>query len=189
VDPRAERDAHLESVLIGGREPAAIVIRDYDRGWPARFSALRTRIQDALGTRALGIEHIGSTSVPGLAAKPIVDVLVTVTDVEDESAYAPALLAAAFPQRVREPGHRMFRTPERDAHVHVYQSGVPAVTDYLDLRDWLRESAQDRAQYASTKRALATRQWADMNDYADAKSDVIMAILTRARAWRSAIDR
>ncbi|MCZ2821303.1 GrpB family protein [Modestobacter sp. VKM Ac-2977] len=189
MDSSADRDAYLQSVLIGGREPVTIVVREYERGWPARFSVVRTRIRDALGARGLSIEHIGSTAVPELAAKPVVDVLVTVADVEDESAYAPALEAAGFPQRVREPGHRMFRTPERDVHIHVYQPDSPAVTDYLDLRDWLRQSAQDRNLYATTKRALAKQQWADMNDYADAKSDVIQAILTRARAWRSSGSR
>ncbi|GAB4079177.1 GrpB family protein [Modestobacter muralis] len=185
MDPRFDRDAHLRSVLIGGREQVTIVVQEYDPEWPARFSALRTRLHDALATQALDIEHIGSTAVPGLDAKPIVDVLVTVADVEDEPAYAPALEAAGFSQRVRESGHRMFRTPERDVHVHVYQPGAAAVTDYLDLRDWLRQSAHDRDLYATTKRALAARQWADMNDYADAKSDVITTILTRARVWRS----
>ena len=184
MDRGSDRDARLQTVLIGGREPAAIVIREYDPGWPERYREVRAQLRDALGARALGIEHIGSTAVPGLAAKPIIDVLVTVADVHDESAYAPALVAAGFPQRVREPGHRMFRTPERDVHVHVYQPRASAVTDYLDLRDWLRRSALDRTLYAETKRALATQQWADMNDYADAKSDVISAILTRARAWR-----
>ena len=189
MDAERDRDAYLQSVLIGGREPVAIVVRQYDPAWPARYSAVRARIQEALGLRALGIEHIGSTAVPGLAAKPIVDVLVTVADVEDEPAYAPALEAAGFPQRVREPGHRMFRTPERDVHVHVYRSDAPAVADYLDLRDWLRGSTQDRDLYAATKQALATQQWTDMNDYADAKTDVIAAILTRARAWRSSRGR
>jgi GrpB-like predicted nucleotidyltransferase (UPF0157 family) len=186
VDPTPNRDAHLESVLIGGREPVTVVVQDPDPEWPARFAVVRTRVRDALGDRALGIEHIGSTADPGLAAKPIVDVLVTVADVADEPAYAPALEAAGFPQRVREPGHRMFRTPGRDVHVHVYEPGAPAVTDHLDLRDWLRRSAQDRALYATTKRALASRQWADMNDYADAKTEVVGEILARARAWRSA---
>ncbi|MEU2351250.1 GrpB family protein [Modestobacter sp. NPDC049651] len=189
MDAAADRDAYLQSVLIGGREPVTIVVRDHDPEWPARFQAARDRIHDALGTRAVTIEHIGSTAVPGLAAKPIVDILVTVPDVDDESAYAPALEAAGFPQRVREPGHRMFRTPEHDVHIHVYEPDAQAVTDYLDLRDWLRQSAEDRARYAATKRELATRQWADMNDYADAKSDVIAATLGRARAWRSSIGR
>ena len=189
MDSSPDRDAYLQSVLIGGREPVTIVVREYDRGWPARFSEVRTCLRDALGARALSIEHIGSTAVAGVAAKPFVVDLVTVAEVEDESAYADALEAAGFPQRVREPGHRMFRTLDRDVHVHVYPPDAAAVTDYLDLRNWLRQSAQDRTLYAAAKRELATRQWADMNDYADAKSDVIQAILTRARTWRSSGSR
>ena len=79
----------------------------------------------------------------------------------------------------------MFRTPERDAHLHVYEPRAPAVQDYLDLRDWLRQSPSDRALYEATKRELAQREWSDMNDYADAKTDVVHAVLGRARAWRS----
>jgi GrpB-like predicted nucleotidyltransferase (UPF0157 family) len=92
---------------------------------------------------------------------------------------------AGFVLRVREPGHRMFRTPERDVHVHVYQHDAPTVTDLLDLRNWLRRAKADRELYAATKRELAQRTWLDMNDYADAKSEVIGAILARARTWRS----
>ncbi len=136
----------------------------------------------------LHIEHISSTAVPGLAAKPIVDVLLTVLDVEEEAAHAPALETAGFVLRVREPGHRMFRTPGRDVHVHVYGSDAPAVTDLLLLRDRLRRSAADRNLYAATKRDLAKREWSDMNDYADAKSEVIQQILARARSWRSPSD-
>jgi GrpB-like predicted nucleotidyltransferase (UPF0157 family) len=179
VDP--DRAAYLDAVLIGGREPAHVVVVDPDPSWPARFAVLRDRIRAALGPRALAVEHIGSTAVPGLAAKPIVDVLVTVADLDDEAGYAGALEAAGFPMRVREPGHRMFRTPERDVHVHVYEPGAPAVDAYLALRDHLRRSAADRELYAATKRELARRQWADVNDYADAKSDVITGILARAR--------
>jgi GrpB-like predicted nucleotidyltransferase (UPF0157 family) len=142
-----------------------------------------------LGASALRVEHIGSTSVPGLAAKPIVDVLVTVQDVEDEAAFVPALEREGFVLRVREPGHRMVRTPERDVHVHLYEPDHEAVSAYLDLRDWLRADAGDRALYETTKRRLATRTWTDMNEYADAKTDVVLAILGRARAWRAAQDR
>jgi GrpB-like predicted nucleotidyltransferase (UPF0157 family) len=182
-----ERAAYLDSVLIGGREPAEISVVNYDERWPVRFRELAERVRRALGERALGVEHIGSTSVPGLAAKPIVDVLLTVADVDDEAAYLPALESAGFPLRVREPGHRMVRTPARDVHVHVhvYEPDRPEVRDYLDLRDWLRVDAQDRELYAATKRRLARQRWADMNDYADAKTDVIAAILARARAWRA----
>ncbi len=180
-----ERDAYLDSVLIGGREPVTIVVRDYDPAWPDRFETLCARIADALGDHALDVQHIGSTSVPGLAAKPVIDILLTVVKIEAESDYAPSMYDAGFELRVREPGHRMFRTPERDVHVHVYEPTDQAVADYLDLRDWLRFDERDRALYASTKRELAQREWTDMNDYADAKSDVITQVLVRAREWRS----
>lgn len=128
------------------------------------------------------VEHIGSTSVPGLAAKPIVDVLVTVPDITDEAAYVVALVAAGYELRVREPGHRMLRTPERDVHVHVLEPDDPAGADYLVLRDQLRHDADDRSLYEQTKRRLAQQDWPDMNAYAEAKTDVIEAIKARGRA-------
>jgi GrpB-like predicted nucleotidyltransferase (UPF0157 family) len=179
-----DRDAYLDSVLIGGREPVAITVVDYDERWPRRFRDVAERVRQALGDDALGVEHIGSTSVPGLAAKPIVDVLLTVDDVSSEATYVPALTSAGFMLRVREPEHRMLRTPARDVHLHVYEPDRPEVRDYLDLRDWLRIDADDCELYAATKRRLARKQWADMNDYADAKTDVVRDVLVRARAWR-----
>ena len=140
-----ERGAYLDRVLIGGREPAEITVVDYDERWPVRFREVAERVRRALGEDALAVEHIGSTSVPGLAAKPIVDVLLTVADVGDEAAYVPALESAGFLLRVREPAHRMVRTPARDVPVHVYEPDRPEVRDYLDLRDWLRVDAEDRA--------------------------------------------
>ena len=184
-----ELDRDLDSVLIGGREPFTPVISDYDPAWPARFAELEVRIRSTLGDAALAIEHIGSTSVPQLAAKPIVDVLVVVADVEDESSYVRALEGAGLVLRVREARHRMFRTPERDVHVHVYPAGDQAIRDYLDLRDWLRVDESDRALYAGVKRDLAQRRWTDMNHYADAKTDVIRQVLGRAREWRTHADR
>ena len=180
-----EREAYLDRVLIGGRERAEISVVDYDERWPVRFREIAARVRRALGEDALAVEHIGSTSVPGLAAKPIVDVLLTVADVGDEAAYVPALESAGFPLRVREPVHRMVRTPAWDVHVHVYEPDRPEVRDYIDLRDWLRVNAEDRERYAATKRMLARQQWNDMNDYADAKTDVISDILARARAGRA----
>ncbi len=180
-----ERGAYLDRVLIGGREPAEISVVDYDERWPVRFREIAVRVRQALGEDALGVEHIGSTSVPGLAAKPIVDVLLTVTDVGNEASYVPALESGGFVLRVREPAHRMVRTPARDVHVHVYEPGRPEVRNYIDLRDWLRVDAEDRELYAATKRMLARQQWDDMNDYADAKTEVIHDLLARARAWRA----
>ena len=175
----------LEGVLIGGREQVPIVVVDHDEQWPERYGLVRDRVRAALGPAALRVEHIGSTSVPALAAKPIIDVLLVVQDVEDEAAFVPPLQRAGFVLRVREPGHRMLRTPARDVHVHLYEPDHEAVSAYLDLRDWLRTDADDRGLYERTKRALATRTWTDMNAYADAKTDVVLAILGRARAWRA----
>ena len=169
-------DAHLDRVLIGGRERREIVIADYDPAWPRRFEAERARIAGALGERALRIEHIGSTSVPGLAAKPIVDVLVEVAALDDAAGLEPA----GYVLRVREDGHRMFRTPELDVHVHVWPSGSPSIAADLAFRDRLRESDEDRDAYEALKRELAAREWPDMNHYAEAKGPLIREILARA---------
>lgn len=170
--------------LIGGREARPIVIADSDPAWPARFGAERARIAAALPA-ATAIEHVGSTSVPGLPAKPIIDIVVTVDDID--AAIAP-LEVAGYVLRVREPGHRMLRTPALDVHVHLWAD--PAETRrHLVFRDWLRTDAGDRDRYAAVKRELAEQEWGDMNDYADAKSPVITAITERAEAWAAATGR
>jgi GrpB-like predicted nucleotidyltransferase (UPF0157 family) len=178
--PEEQLDAYLDRVLIGGRERREVVIAEYDPAWPRRFDAEHERIAQALGASALRIEHIGSTSVPGLAAKPIVDVLVAVTDVRDVSTYGPALERAGYELRVREPGHRMYRTPERDVQVHVWSDSDPEVDRYLVFRDRLRASPEDRNEYERLKRSLAQREWSDINHYADAKGPLIRAIIARA---------
>ena len=147
--------------------------------WATRFEAERRRIAAALGEAAAAIQHIGSTAVPGLAAKPIVDILVTARDPEDP-ALCRALEAAGYVLRVDEPGHRMFRTPERDVHVHVWPVESPEVRRHLAFRDRLRASEGDRRLYEARKRELAGREWEDMNHYAAAKGDVIEALLGRA---------
>ena len=178
---RGERDVYLEQVLIGGREKREIVIAEYDPSWPARFEVECARVRRALGSAAIRIEHIGSTAVPGLAAKPIIDVLVTVHDPDDERAVVPPLESAGYELRVREPGHRMLRTRSRDVHVHLWRDTDPEVDRYLVFRDRLRRSLEDRLAYERLKRELATREWSDMNEYADAKSDLIAAIIAKAR--------
>ena len=130
----------------------------------------------------MDIEHIGSTSVPGLKAKPIIDIVVAVDDITAEEDYLVPLIAAGYPLRVREPGHRLVRTPERDVHVHIYARGDEAVTRYLLFRDRLRTDADDRALYARTKEALIAEGFDDMNAYSDAKTEVIAAIMGRAIA-------
>ena len=168
--------------LVGGPEPVRVELHDANPEWPERYREHRQRILDALETSTVAIEHIGSTSVPGLAAKPIVDIVVAVEDITAEEDYLDPLLTAGYVLRVREPRHRMVRTPERDVHVHLYEQGAPEIDEYLLLRDHLRSDADDRALYERTKRELLGRSWNDMNDYADAKTEVILAIKARARA-------
>jgi GrpB-like predicted nucleotidyltransferase (UPF0157 family) len=174
-----ERDRELDHVLLVGRERRQIRIVDYDTSWPAHFEAENARVRRALGARTIRIEHIGSTAVPGLAAKAIIDVLVTADDPDDDTRLVPALTAAGYELRVREPGHRMFRTPKRDVHVHVWGDLDPEVARYLRFRDRLRRSAEDRLAYEQLKRLLAQRDWSDMNHYADAKGSFIEEILAR----------
>jgi GrpB-like predicted nucleotidyltransferase (UPF0157 family) len=173
-------DATLDEILVGGREPATIRVVMYDSSWPDRFEVERRRLRSALGGRAGRIEHIGSTAVPGLAAKPIVDILVEMDEVEDESGYLGQLEAAGYQIRVREPRHRMFRTPARDVHVHLWPTGSAEVQRHLAFRDWLRAHPEDCQLYQRTKQALAARPWRDMNYYAEAKTPVIEEIMGRA---------
>jgi len=178
-----ELKAYLPTVIVGEPESPAIEVVAYDPGWPRRFAAERTRIHAALGGRERLVEHIGSTAVPGLVAKPIVDILLIVDDAGDEPAYLPALEAAGYVLRVREPEfyeHRMLRTPAKDVHVHVYSPDSPEIARHLLFRDRLRAAPGDRELYAETKRHLAAQSWPTMQHYAEAKTDVIEAILERA---------
>ena len=183
--PRRRPDV-TELDLVGGPEAVTVTLADADPRWAEVYREHERRIREALATTGTvaDVEHIGSTSVPGLAAKPIVDVVVAVDDVTAEEDWLDPLLAAGYVLRVREPGHRLVRTPERDVHVHVYDRGAPQVAEYLLLRDHLRRDDADRALYEETKRDLLSRRWDDMNDYADAKTEVIAAIKGRAREAR-----
>ena len=178
-------DEPLETGLIGGTEKREIKIVDYDPDWPQKFEMHARVIADVLGGSALRIEHVGSTSVPGLAAKPIIDILVVVPDSADESTYLPQLEAAGYVLRVREPGwneHRMFRSPEMDVHIHIYSAGCPEIERNLAFRERLRRNIDDRRRYEQTKRELAAREWSDMNAYADAKTEVIESIIAASQA-------
>jgi len=173
-------DEPSETGLIGSVENREIKIISYDSEWPKKFETHAKVIAAALGGSALRIEHVGSTSVPGLAAKPIIDILVVVPDSADESAYLSQLEAAGYVLRVREPEwneHRMFRTPDRGVHVHVYSAGCSEIQRTLTFRDRLRRNTDDRRRYEQTKRELAEREWPDMNAYADAKTEVIESII------------
>ncbi|KAD3455972.1 GrpB family protein [Arthrobacter yangruifuii] len=179
---RKPRRPDVTSVeIVGGPEKLSLGLCSHDDKWADTYLDHRRRISEALGGEDIEIEHIGSTSVPGLAAKPIIDIVVAVEDITAEEDYLDPLLAAGYELRVREPRHRLVRTPERDVHVHLYERDDPAIAEYLLLRDHLRRNVDDRVLYERTKRALLDKAWDDMNDYADAKAEVIVAIKARAR--------
>jgi GrpB-like predicted nucleotidyltransferase (UPF0157 family) len=161
-----------------------VVIAEYDRGWPASFETEAARIRAALGQRALNIEHVGSTSVPGLAAKPVIDILLVVADSSDEGSYAPHLETRGYALRIREKDwfeHRLFHGPDTPVNLHVFSAGCDEIDRMLRFRDWLRTNRADRDLYELTKRRLAERDWPTVQDYADAKTAIVADILTRAR--------
>ncbi|HEU4336663.1 MAG TPA: GrpB family protein [Nocardioides sp.] len=155
-----------------------------DPAWARQYAEVEARITGALGPTAMVVEHVGSTSVPGLDAKPFLDVLLLVPDPADEAAYVPQLEEAGFLLHVREPGwhqHRFLRAHDPEVQVHVFAVGSEEAERMLAFRDHLRTDEADRALYLETKRTLAARTWTRVQDYADAKSDVVEAILSRAR--------
>lgn len=169
-----------KTCLIGGGEKRDIKISEYDKRWPKVFEKHASVIREALGDVVLRIEHIGSTSVPGLAAKPIIDILVVIAHPEDEDSYLNELLNAGYELRVREPEfdeHRMVRTPERDVHIHIFPPHSKEIGRYLAFRNQLRACAEDRARYERVKRMLAQQEWQDVNDYAEAKTEIVESII------------
>jgi GrpB-like predicted nucleotidyltransferase (UPF0157 family) len=121
--------------------------------------------------------------VPGLAAKPVIDIVLAVADSAEEDAYLRALESAGYVLRIREPEwfqHRMFKGPETETNLHVFSAGCSEIDRMLLFRDWLRISAADRDLYARTKRELAQREWEDVQKYADAKTAIVTEILARA---------
>jgi GrpB-like predicted nucleotidyltransferase (UPF0157 family) len=180
-------DAELRKIVIGELVPhnAPITIVDYDEQWPRLFEIEAQRVRAALGDAVVRIEHVGSTSVPGLAAKPIIDILLVVADSADEPSYVPPLEASGYVLRLREPDwfeHRLFKGPGSNINMHVFSAGAEEAERMLVFRDWLRGNAVDRERYERTKRELARRTWRHTHDYAVAKTTVVREILARAAA-------
>jgi GrpB-like predicted nucleotidyltransferase (UPF0157 family) len=158
---------------------------DFDPSWPLLFEKEKKRIGSALGDKAIMIEHVGSTSVPGLAAKPNIDILLVVENSADEKSYIPALESVGYILRIREPEwheHRMFRGPDTSVNVHVFSRSDVEIERMLGFRDWLRTHPDDRDLYERTKKELAGRTWEYTQDYADAKSKIVESIIKRAKA-------
>jgi GrpB-like predicted nucleotidyltransferase (UPF0157 family) len=168
-----------------------IEIREYDRRWPLLYQREAARIAAVLRDRVVRLEHAGSTSVPGLPAKPIIDLVLEVPDSSDEGAYLPQLEAAGYVLVIRESNwfeHRVFKGPDTNVNLHVFPAGCAETERMLVFRDWLRVNAADRELYASAKRELAARDWTYVQQYADAKTAVVQEIMAHAQAARDQVD-
>ena len=187
--PEPTSDEDLRRLTVGELTPhdAPITLAEYDPDWPRLFAREADRIRTVLGPAALRVEHVGSTSVPGLAAKPIIDILLVVADSAQESTYAPALEAAGYLLRIREPEwfeHRLFKGPDTNINMHVFGAGTSEIDRMLAFRNWLRDHDEDRDLYARTKRELAARTWRHVQHYANAKTAVVQEIIDRLNAAR-----
>ncbi len=178
-------DERIEAVHVKPPEvlDGPITLVDYDPDWDALYLREAARIRAALGGRLLLIEHVGSTAVPGLAAKPKLDIVVAVIDSSNESDYLQVLEARGYELRIREPDwheHRLFGGPDTVVNLHVFSEGCEEIERLLRFRDHLRRSETDRMLYEGTKRALARQTWKYTQNYADAKSTVVEEILARS---------
>ena len=172
---------------VTGRGPSRVIeVVAPDPGWPETFAALASRIRELLGETARHLEHVGSTAVPGLAAKPVIDIDLTVPDSADEPAYAPALQRCGFILVVREPWwyeHRCLRLTDPLCNLHVFSPGCAEPERHRIFRDWLRTHPRDRARYAEAKLAAseqARTSGGDVTDYNAHKQAVLRAIYARA---------
>jgi GrpB-like predicted nucleotidyltransferase (UPF0157 family) len=181
-------EEEIRAAWVGDPPPplaGPIKLAEYDDAWPERFRSEAAKIRSALGDRARLVEHTGSTAVPGLAAKPIIDITLTVPDSSKEDDYVPALEAAGYVLRIREPDwyeHRVLKPPDLGVNLHVFSAGCPEIDRMLLFRDWLRSHDDDRELYERTKRELAQQDWKYVQNYADAKTTVVEEIIARASA-------
>jgi GrpB-like predicted nucleotidyltransferase (UPF0157 family) len=182
--------ARLDACTIGGARPhrGPIHLAEYDEAWPQIYAGEADNIRRVLGAAVMRLEHVGSTSVAGLAAKPIIDMVLEVADSANEENYVAPLELCGYQLRIREPDwfeHRMFKGPAADINLHVFSDGCPEIDRMVAFRDHLRSSDEDRVLYETKKRELAVRSWKFIQHYADAKSAIVREILARAVATRS----
>ena len=186
-EPQLTTEEDLQATRIGKVIPhdAPITLAEYDPQWPALYDREAARIRAVLGDTAMRVEHVGSTSVPGLAAKPIIDILLAVPDSADEQTYVPALQATGYVLRIREPDwfeHRLFKGPDTNINLHVFTVGAAEIDRMLLFRDRLRADDADRDAYLQVKRDLPLRTWRHVQHYADSKTAIVQQIMARASA-------
>lgn len=171
------------------RQDLHVELTVYDSSWPGRYGRWRDRLRGQLGDTALRIEHIGSTAVPALPAKPTVDVQISVADLDDESLYVAQVGKTGIQLRSRDALHRFFRPfagQPRDVHVHVCRAGSDWEREHLLFRDYLRSHADARDAYAKVKWEAAQIWWDDRIAYTEAKSGIILDLLGAAETWARA---
>lgn len=180
-------EQYLQAVTIGAVErlDGGIVLQEYDPAWAQQYAAERRKIAAALAGMQITVEHVGSTSVPGLCAKPILDILLLVSDAAEEERYVPPLERMGYLLRIREPEwyqHRLMKGTHPAVNLHVFSAGCEEAGRMICFRDWLRSHGTDRERYAAEKRRLAQQTWAYVQNYADAKSEVIAEIFQHMQA-------
>jgi GrpB-like predicted nucleotidyltransferase (UPF0157 family) len=185
--PRMHTEEEIQAYTVDVLKPLTgpIALAEHDPAWPVLFAREEARIRSILGDRVVRLEHTGSTSVPGLAAKPIIDITMTVADVLDEPAYAPDLESAGYRLVIREQepewfDHRVFKGPDTNVNLHVFSAGCRELDRMVGFRDWLRTHDDDRELYEATKRELVKQDWKFVQNYADAKGEVVEQIAARA---------
>lgn len=178
-------EAELMAVTVGPPQVlnSTVYLADYSPAWPSIFAQLAQDIRRVLGETVHLLEHTGSTSVPGLAAKPIIDIGLAVPNSSDESAYVPPLETIGYWLKIREPDwyeHRVLKLKEPQVNLHVFSAGCEELERMIAFRDWLRSHPEDKSLYETTKRKLSKQTWKYMQNYADAKSAVVQEIMGRA---------
>jgi GrpB-like predicted nucleotidyltransferase (UPF0157 family) len=185
-----DTDDEMAAVRVSGTiapHNATIALAPHDPEWSTQYAGEERKIRVALGSDALVLEHVGSTSIPGVSAKPIIDIVLAVSDSSDERAYVPALEAQGYRLHIREPDwhqHRLLKGDRPRVNLHVFTDGSEEIMRMTAFRDRCRSHPEDRAVYDRTKRALAARVWRHVQHYANAKGDVVEEILARALAER-----
>jgi GrpB-like predicted nucleotidyltransferase (UPF0157 family) len=182
-----EEEILAASVVRPTPRAGHIRLEEYNPDWPRLFEREAARIRNALGERALQVEHAGSTSVPGLAGKPLIDIVLVVEDSAEAAAYGPLLEAVGYTRTIREPDwyeHRLFKGLDTNVNVHTFSAGCSEVERILLFRDWLRTHPDDRELYRRAKQELAARDWKYVQQYADAKTAVMQAMIAKASQER-----
>lgn len=183
---RPETDEEMAALRVSGTmtpHNGTIPLWSYDPTWPAQYAGEEAKIRTALGDKALVLEHVGSTSIPGISAKPILDILLAVADSADEGAYVPALTAQGYRLHLREPDweqHRLMKGDAPNVNLHVFTVGSREIERMVGFRDRCRTHPEEHRLYEQTKRELAARTWRHVQHYANAKGEVVEAIIARA---------